>query len=75
MARITMNLPDELLEDIDSSAKRMNVNRTAYIVMSLTQKQEAEKVTKALPELSRLMEDVTRKMIVMEGQKQGVISG
>lgn len=35
--RINLNIPDELVKIIDKKAKDLNINRTAFVVMSLSQ--------------------------------------
>lgn len=37
MARININMADELLEELDSQADKMHLNRTAVIITALNQ--------------------------------------
>lgn len=55
MARLNMNVPDELLKKVDSRAKAMNVNRSAYINMALTRQVETEEMTSNFPMLLDIM--------------------
>ena len=56
-----MNIPEELLKQIDTRAKELNVTRTAYLVMTISQQLKAEEITKSLPELQRMMTEAMAK--------------
>ena len=38
MARVNLHVPDDFLEEIDRRAAALNVSRTSFIIMSLSQK-------------------------------------
>ena len=37
MARVNLHVPDDFLEEIDRRAAALNVSRTSFIIMSLSQ--------------------------------------
>lgn len=72
MARLTMNIPDELLQVVDTWASHYGVTRTAYITMALSQKVQSEEVTMALPEMQRMLNelnDLVRKGETKKGRR------
>lgn len=59
--RININVPDELLAQIDKKAKSLGVNRTAYMVMTLSQAIRADEVSLVLPEMQKMMKEALQK--------------
>jgi hypothetical protein len=57
-----MNIPDELLAQIDKKAKLLNVSRTAYVVMTLSQQLHADEAMQILPELQKMMNEASIKI-------------
>lgn len=49
--RITFLADDELVDKLDFEAKRLHISRSAYIVMTLAQKLQAEKTVGDLSKL------------------------
>lgn len=49
--RITFLADDELVDKLDFEAKRLHISRSAYIVMTLAQKLQAEKTVDDLSKL------------------------
>lgn len=60
--RINLIMPDELVNQIDEQSKRLGVSRSAYIVMSMSQKIQSEEVMRSMPELQGLMTQMQRKL-------------
>jgi metal-responsive CopG/Arc/MetJ family transcriptional regulator len=57
--RVNMNIPDELLSQIDAKAKALYVNRTAWIVMALAQKLREEGLVDKMPDMVDIMKKIT----------------
>lgn len=53
--RININIPDELVKTIDKKAKTLNLNRTAYIVMTLSKYMQQENIMDTLPEFVKMV--------------------
>lgn len=49
--RINYNCPDELLAKIDTRAKELSMNRSAYMNMAIARQLESEELMKNLPRL------------------------
>lgn len=58
--RLNMNVPDDLLKQIDEQAENLKINRTAYIVMSMAQKVQADKVMNAMPDLKQAIFEIEK---------------
>jgi len=52
--RINLNIPDELVKTIDKKAKSLNLNRTAYVVMTLSKYIQQEDLMETFPEFVRM---------------------
>lgn len=57
--RININIPDELLAQIDSKAKSLFVNRTAWIIMALSEKLKQDDALISLPSVLEAMRSMT----------------
>lgn len=64
--RVNLNIPDELVAQIDARAKSLFVNRTAWIVMTLSQKLREDGLIEKMPD----MVDIMRKINSDEMQEQ-----
>ena len=53
--RINLNVPEELYEKISLVAGRLNVNRTAWCMMTLSQGVQASDLTKTMSELNEMI--------------------
>ena len=42
--KVTVNIPNELLKEIDERAKSMYLSRSAYVTMTLSQRLQQDKV-------------------------------
>ena len=51
MARISMNMPEDLLKQVDERAKDLYISRSAFITMAVSQKIQADEMAKALPDI------------------------
>lgn len=51
MIKITMNLPEEVLEKADKRAKQLGISRTAFITTAVSEKLQQADVLEFLPEL------------------------
>lgn len=49
--RVNMNIPDELVSQIDAKAKSLFVNRTAWIIMTLSQKLQQDCMVDKMPDM------------------------
>lgn len=58
--KVTMNIPDDLLVQIDTHAKSLGINRTAYIVMSMSQKVQADTMLNSMPDIQRVLGDLQK---------------
>jgi len=53
--RINLNIPDELVKTIDKKAKSLNLNRTAYVVMTLSKYLQQEDLMDVFPEFVKMV--------------------
>lgn len=60
--RVNLNIPDDLLSQIDLKAKSLYVSRTAWIVMTLSQKLQQDELILNLPDMLRTMESTMEEM-------------
>lgn len=51
MARVNLHVPDDFLEEIDRRAAALNVSRTSFIIMSLSQKFQQDDLMLRAPEM------------------------
>lgn len=51
--RVNMNIPDELVKHIDEQAKSLNISRSAYVVMTMSQKVQSDIILNSMPDLKR----------------------
>lgn len=61
MAKVNMIIPDDFLKEIDERAANLNVNRTAFILMSLSQKFQQDDLIQRVPEMLSQMEKMEKK--------------
>lgn len=67
--RISVNLDENLVEEIDKKAKKLHVSRSAYIALSVSRQMQIDDMTDNLPnivELFNRIEDLELKKIVNE---------
>lgn len=62
MAKVNMIIPDDFLKEIDERAANLNVNRTAFILMSLSQKFQQDDLIQRVPEMLSQMEKMEKKL-------------
>jgi hypothetical protein len=58
--RVNMNVPDDLLKQIDEQAENLKINRTAYIVMSMAQKVQQDQIMNAMPDLKQAIFEIEK---------------
>jgi isochorismate hydrolase len=58
--RINLNIPDELVKTIDEKAKSLNLNRTAYIVMTLSTYFKQEKAMDSISDMDKLIKEIKK---------------
>ena len=58
--RLGINLPDELVEQIDERAKALYISRSAYIATALSKKLQSDKMMDNMPELMQTMKEALR---------------
>lgn len=63
--RLGINLPDELVAQIDERAKALYISRSAYIATALSQKLQSDKMMDNMPELMKTMKEA----VMIEKQK------
>ena len=56
--KITINMPDDLLKDVDEKANSMYLSRSSFINMALSQKLQQDKVLDNLPEMLQAFKNV-----------------
>lgn len=56
MVRVTVNLTAELVDQVDSYAERMSVNRTSAVAFLLSQALDSQKAISDLGELLKIMQ-------------------
>lgn len=56
--KITINIPDDLLKDVDERAKSMYLSRSSFINMTLSQRLQQDKVLDNMPEMLQALRDV-----------------
>ena len=56
--KVTVNIPNELLKEIDERAKSMYLSRSAYVTMTLSQRLQQDKVLDSMPEMLQALKDV-----------------
>ena len=55
--RLGINLPDELVAQIDERAKFLYISRSAYIATALSQKLQSDKMLDNMPELMQTLKE------------------
>lgn len=63
--RLGINLPDELVAQIDERAKALYISRSAYIATALSQKLQSDIMMDNMPELMKTMKEA----VMIEKQK------
>ena len=59
--RINLNVPDELLAQVDDAAKAMYMTRTAWLIMAMQQRLQTDTVAKSLPMITEMYNDAKRR--------------
>lgn len=49
--RVNLVVPDDLVEKVDRAAKALNISRSAYICIAMSQKVQQDDMLYALPEM------------------------
>lgn len=68
--RVQLVMPDDLVAQVDQFAKRYGVSRSAYMVMTMSQKVQSEQVMQSMPELQSMMTAMQVKLSAMPVQKE-----
>lgn len=55
-------MPDDLVHQIDALAKQYGVSRSAYMVLSMSQKVQSENVMQSMPEMRNMMAELQLKL-------------
>jgi len=66
--KVNLVMPDDLVAQIDVHAKRLGVSRSAYMVMSMSEKIQSEEVMRSMPDLQGLMNQMQRKLSSIDPQ-------
>lgn len=64
--RMIMNIPVELLGQVDEYARKMNVNRTSAVCVLLSQSLNSQKAMNDLGELLKLYQEEQKKQTIEE---------
>jgi len=67
--RVTLIMPDELVSKIDEQSKKLGVTRTAYMVMTMSQKIQGEEVIRSVPALQDMMNQMQVKLSKMSPEE------
>jgi len=67
MGKVTLSIPDALLEKIDVGADELMLSRSAYITMRLVQAFNADETMSRISELSRVMDESNK--IIKDGKE------
>lgn len=59
--RVNVNLPNDLIDQVDSYAGRMNINRTSAICVLLSQALKQEELISRFPDMLNLLKDAKAK--------------
>lgn len=54
--RITISVTDELLRQVVEAAKKLNINRSAYVSIAIQEKIKNDNVATNLPKITELMQ-------------------
>lgn len=54
--RISVTLPEDLIQVLDNAAEATSLNRSAYIAVAVTQKMQQDEMMKQLPYLVQKMQ-------------------
>lgn len=68
--RVNLIMPDDLVSQIDSQAKSLGVSRSAYMVMSLSQKIQSEQALKSMPELQSMFNAFQVKLAALDSTEK-----
>lgn len=55
--RVNVNLPNDLINQVDDYADKMNINRTSAICVLLSQALKQEEVMSKLPDMITILKD------------------
>lgn len=69
--RLSINLSEDLVKQIDEKAKELYISRSAFIATALSQKLQNDKVLDTMPNLMKTMQDA----IKLEKSKAGADDG
>lgn len=64
--RMGMNIPTELMEQLDEYADRMNISRTSAVCVLLSQALNSQKAMTDLGELLKLYQEEQKKQTIKE---------
>ena len=64
--RMGMNIPTELMEQLDEYADRMNISRTSAVCVLLSQALNSQKAMTDLGELLKLVQEEQKKQTIKE---------
>lgn len=73
--RLGINLPDELVKQIDERAKALFISRSAYIATALSQKLQSDKVMDNMPELMQTMREAVAIEKARQSDSVSIVSG
>ena len=65
-SRMVMNIPVDLLSQLDEYAKKMNINRTSAVCVLLSQSLNSQKAMTDLGELLRVYQEEQKKQMIEE---------
>lgn len=65
-SRMVMNIPVDLLSQLDEYASKMNINRTSAVCVLLSQSLSSQKAMTDLGELLKLVQEEQKKQTIAE---------
>lgn len=72
--RINVSISEELLNEIDKRAKRLNLSRSSYLAMTASYRMEQEDLIEKLPEMfeaaKRMQQEIDKLRAERQNQKE-----
>ncbi len=73
--RLGINVPEELVKQIDERANKMFISRSAYITMALSQKLQNDAILDNVPEMLEIMKTAVENEKAKSGLSATMVAG
>ncbi len=73
--RLGINVPEELVKQIDERANKMFISRSAYITMALSQKLQNDAILDNVPEMLEIMKTAVENEKAKSGLSATTVAG